>query len=95
MIYSKLKCSELIVYGKFEFLSIQTSYMKHSQLFLFSLNDENKADGRSESDAVLSVCMFVHSFPGMHLRMRTSYFAFMSCSMFSNRLDEPSRKGTE
>jgi hypothetical protein len=46
------------------------------ETFTFSLlylNDEIKADGRSESDAVLSVCIFVHSTSGMHLRENKAF----------------------
>lgn len=51
---------------------------------LLSLNDEIKADGRSESDAVLSVCIFVHSSSGMHLRVRTRHSLAAVLPVFSS-----------
>ena len=57
-LYILSECAELIVCWK-----IWIPF-NSNKLSLLSLNDENKADGRSESDAMLSVCMLVHSFWG-------------------------------
>lgn len=68
------ECAELIVLWKRQTSFVSKWTLETFTFSLFSLNDEIKADGRSEPDVVLSVCIFMQSTYGMHQRVRTRHF---------------------